>query len=263
MRDDCFPRNEVARVIAATAFAVLLSTVFSGYAFQGSPVTELGKRPLGTGLFSYLFRYYKDGVGVWGYDPVQGAFAPPLRSRFHMVAAMLLWAVMLSQWPVSVIPDQCFSSTGISLSLVQSGVVAVAAYSCLQYIIHYLLPGVSHPGGPRDHKIQRIPAWDDTTTTLPACANHWRCTVAEESHEVSQTKFEGTSAKITGEASGRQMWTNQQKKQKDGKTTKANEKLILEMASGGRQNPGFNPASNPNRYVFEIVLDNLLLYWTC
>ena len=246
MEDACYSREGSAFALGATAIGVLLSTVWSGYIFQSSPVFELGQRPLGTGLLSYLFSYYKNGVGVWGYDPVQGAFAPPLRFRFHLVGIMSLWSVLLFYWPVEVLPDQCLSSTGISLSLVQSGVVTVTAYALLQYIIHFLLPGVSHPGGPRDHKIQRIPEWSDTTTSLPSCAKSWRCTVAEDSHEVSQAKFKGTSAEITGEASGRQMWTNQKKTKDSKKKAKIDEKLVLKMASGGRKNPGFNPSSNPN-----------------
>jgi len=244
----CYPRDEVAWVIAATALGVFVSTIWTGSIFQGSPVTELGNRPLGSHLFAYLFRYYKDGVGVWGYDPVLGAFAPPLRTRFHLVVILVLWAGLLSHWPVSIIPDQCFSS-GISLSHIQSGVLAMTCYLLLQYLIHYCLPGVSHPGGPRDHKIQRIPAWEDTTTTLPAFAKKWRCTVAEESHEISKAKFAGTAASLTGEASGRQMWTNQKEKDPTTDKIKVDEKLVMEMASGGRENSSFNPSRNPNRCV--------------
>ena len=155
---------------------------------------------MGRGLLSYFLHYYRDGVGVWGYDPILGAFTPPLRLRFHLVEVMVAWAVMLGFWPVSVIPDTCIANMGIPLSVVQACVVALASYLVLQYIINFVLPAVSHPGGPRPHKIQRIPKWNDTMTILPDFAlKKWRCTVADESHEVSKEKFAGTNAKITGQ----------------------------------------------------------------
>lgn len=196
-----------------------------------------------------MFGYYKDGVGVWGYDPILGAFTPPLRLRFHVVVIMSLWSLMIHFWTVALIPDQCVVSLGVPMSVFQSGTLALAIYICLQCIIYYFLPAVSDPGGARAHKIQRIPKWDDTTTTLPEFAmKKWRCTVADESHQVSKNKFEGTKAKITGEPSGRQMWTNAEPISKDtSKKSKVDENLVQEMASGGRKFPGFNPASNPNR----------------
>ena len=51
---------------------------------------------------------------------------------------------------------------------------------------------------------------------------------------------------VCREASGRQMWTNAEPKNNDSK--KVDENLVREMASGGRQNLGFNAASNSNRY---------------
>ena len=175
------------------------------------------------------------------YDPISGSFTTPFR---QLVALFSLWAVILASWPASAIPDRCLA--GMSLSLIQSGVFAISVYAFIQFIIHYLLPGVSHPGGPRDHKIQRTPKWSDNSIALPACAKNWRCTVAEESHEVSRIKFKGTAANITGEPSGRQMWTNQKESISKRKKHAFDEKLVLEMASGGRQNGVFNPSSNPN-----------------
>lgn len=242
----CFERHEIASVVGAAAFGLFLSSAFSGYAFQGNPLENLGKRPLGTGLFSYLLQHYTHGGGVWGYDPVQGAFAPPLRLRFHLVAVLTLWWTVLKFWPANLVPDQCLPSMGgVSLNVLQSGVFSLATYSFLQYVVHHLMPAVSDPGGPREHKIQRIPKWEDKATTLESFATKWRCVVADESHEVSEKKFQGTSAKITGEPSGRQMWTNMPKSAKD--STKIDDKLVKEMAAGGRSNPGsFNPSSNPN-----------------
>lgn len=244
MGDHCFSSPEIAWVLFAAGFGLGISTLFSGYAFQGNPLPHLGKRPLGTGLFSYLLKHYSDGVGVWGYDPVLGSFAPPLRFRFHMAASAVSWSALLYLWPVSLIQDRCLSSLGVSLSVLQSGAPALLAYSFLQYVIHHLLPAVSHPGGARAHKIQRIPKWDDKATTLDAFAEKWRAVVADESHEVTESKFDGTSAKITGESSGRQMWTNAPKQSN---ASTVDEKIVKEMAAGGRSDPGkFNPACNPN-----------------
>lgn len=208
-----------------------------------------GKRPLGTGLFSYLLQYFLGGVGVWGYDPIQGAFAPPLRSRFHLAAVMVCWSISLYLWPVSLVPDECIESTGgLSLSVFQSSAFALITYSFLQYVIHNLLPAVSDPGGAREHKIQRIPKWEDKSTILDSFAEKWRCTVADESHSCTHKKFEGTSARITGEPSGRQMWTNSLGGKDKERATNFDDKLVKEMAAGGRNNPGtFNPATNPNR----------------
>jgi hypothetical protein len=189
---------------------------------------------------------------VWGYDPIQGAFAPPLRFRFHVVAVLALWSLVLYFWPAALVPDQCLPSMGgVSLSVLQSGIFSLTTYSFLQYVVHYLMPAVSHPGGAREHKIQRTPKWEDKSTTLESFAKNWRCVVAEESHICTEKKFEGTCAKITGEPSGRQMWTNLPSEKADNNSTTIDEKLVKEMAAGGRDNPGtFNPASNPNRYDF-------------
>lgn len=186
-------------------------------------------------------------MGVWGYDPILGAFAPPLRARFHVVAALTFWYGLLRAWPEALIPDQCDPSTGIKLSFFQSGAVALSMYAFAYFVVHYLFPGVSHPGGPRPHKIQRVPKWEDSVSFPPSVAEKWRCVVAQESHEISDTKFADTSAVITGEPSGRQIWTNS--KTIDNKSSiKVDEKLVAEMAGGGRAS-GFNPSKNPNRCV--------------
>ena len=199
---------------------------------------------MGNGLVAYLWNYYKDGVGVWGYDPVLGAFAPPLRARIHLVMAMILWLALFIYWPLSsFIQDQCISSLNAPLSFFQSGVAAFSIYSVAYFVVQYLFPGVSHPGGPREHKIQRVPNWNDSTTSVPSFASKWRCVVAEESHQISEARFAGTSAALTGESSGRQMWTNVSK---DKATKNVDEKLVEEYAAGGREH-GFNPSKNPNR----------------
>jgi hypothetical protein len=65
-----------------------------------------------------------------------------------------------------------------------------------------MVPNVSHPGGARAHKIQRVPQFPDIGTELDmADSNVWRCVVAEESHEDTEHKFSGiASAVLTGES---------------------------------------------------------------
>lgn len=147
-----------------------------------------------------------------------------------------------------MIEDQCLESWNIPLSVFQSGLVATTSYLLFQFIIHHLLPGVSHPGGPREHKIQRVPKWENTFHDPPSIiSKKWRAVVAKESHDVTQARYKGTKAQLTGEPSGRQMWTNAAKKEgKVGGGHKVDEKLVMELALGGRK-PGFNPSTNPNR----------------
>ncbi|CAB9530108.1 Cycloartenol Synthase [Seminavis robusta] len=246
----CYSGHEILPLICCLAFAILVTSCFSCFSFQGTPPIKLGKRPLGNGLWSYLLDYYQSSVGVWGYDPVQGAFAAPLRLRFHMVGWLILWASLLTVTPFD--SRKCLSSKfRIPLSVLQSGVVSLFLYSFFQYIVNHFLPPVSHPGGACEHKIRRIPQWTDTTTELPAFATqNWRCAVAEESHDISEKRFEGTTAALTGEPLGRQMWTNQPKSngKSDTTTDDKQEELIKEMAAGGRTDkPGtFNPSKNPN-----------------
>ncbi len=88
--------------------------------------------------------------------------------------------------------------------------------------------GVSHPGGPREHKIRRMPKWDDVTTTIDqgllssSSSSPWRCAVAKDSH-ISTLKRFGLDPKthgengvlsdkvvgLCGEPFGRQMWTTE------------------------------------------------------
>mmetsp|Transcript_20255 Transcript_20255/g.41423 ORF Transcript_20255/g.41423 Transcript_20255/m.41423 type:complete len:1203 (+) Transcript_20255:239-3847(+) len=86
--------------------------------------------------------------------------------------------------------------------------------------------GVSHPGGPRQHKILRIPKWTkDQQHTLPKeLIQHegstWRCAVAHDAHNDTIEKFSGIASSdgdgkgganvadfLTGEPFGRQIWT--------------------------------------------------------
>ncbi len=103
----------------------------------------------------------------------------------------------------------------------------------------YVPRGVSHPGGPRPHKIMRMPQWtegkehflsqqllsgDCSSTTISsssddkeqAVSTKWRCAVAHDSHRDTIAKFNYIKSKdgddissklMTGEPFGRQIWT--------------------------------------------------------
>ncbi|KAL7540729.1 hypothetical protein ACHAXR_011495 [Thalassiosira sp. AJA248-18] len=84
----------------------------------------------------------------------------------------------------------------------------------------YVPRGVSHPGGPRPHKIARLPQWTEGKQHfLPkklilgdgSDVNHskWRCAVAHDAHRDTLAKFDNdaSTSRLTGEPSGRQIWT--------------------------------------------------------
>ena len=95
------------------------------------------------------------------------------------------------------------------------GCTAVVAY--LQYLATMV---VSHPGAAREHKIRRVPKWEEKCTELDIIQQkQWRCVVAEESHAITvlqhcqgvvkQEEEEDVSINhlISGEPAGRQIWT--------------------------------------------------------
>jgi squalene/oxidosqualene cyclase-like protein len=201
---------------------------------------------MGRDLGSWLLHYVTQNVGVQGYDPVLGAFSPPLRLRVHLAAVAFLWAMLLYVWPVFGIPDVC-GPWRLTISVWQAALVTIATYRFGLYVIHTVMPGVSDPGGPRPHKIQRQPVWKDCLHHLPS-ETTWTYLTAQDSHRRSAERFAGTGAALTGEPSGRDVWSEQPlSKSQVGANTKnrIDESAVQGMAWGGRQ-PGFNPAVNPN-----------------
>ena len=93
----------------------------------------------------------------------------------------------------------------------------------------YAPKGVSHPGGPRSHKIVRVPQWTkDQQHVMPKeliqnNGGKWRCAVAHDAHRDTIAKFSNIRSDIdekeakkeaenvpdllTGEPFGRQLWT--------------------------------------------------------
>jgi hypothetical protein len=237
---------------ASMSLAVL--ALVAGHSWKGS---NLGQRAMGRGLWGYLFHSIlsPQPVSTYGYDVVLGAFAPPVRlaiflaalgfciSLVHSISRTLWGDVYLLQSALLVICGGLFVSTKLSRK------------------------GVSDPGGPRSHKIQRKPKWKNTPTMLGEEDGSWRCAVALDSHNVTHARFseansrDKVAAKLTGEPFGRDVWTKDTQANPitstpsfnvasllspKKKSARVDERLVEEMASGGRA-PGFNPSQNPNR----------------
>lgn len=200
-------------------------------------------------------------MGVTGYDPIQGALSPPLRLLAHISAMFFLWSILLLVVPLFILADDGTTSSNscrywnVPDLVWYTAAVTVAVYSAHFAFLFHVLSGVSLPCGPRPHKITRQPAWNNRLIPLPALvqADKFRCAYADDSHEVTQAVFQGTGASLTGEPAGRDIWTGRDKSKSSNsaslnKRIKVDERLVQEMASGGRAS-GFNPAINPNRYV--------------
>lgn len=310
-----------ALTLIAAAATLLLLTCTMTHVLSGSPLSQLGLRPAGRGLWSYLAGQLSParptgGIrGTWGYDSSLGSHSPVARVLFHVCAFCVAWAALLlgpaalSAVLAVVHPsasseqqaEQCSADSDLltitSPSVLSDGILAAAAYFGGLFLYHMVTPGVSHPGGPREHKIRRMPQWDDITSNADQdvaakSGVEWRCAVADDSHNVTLERFgvigsnnnnnhydgndddAGIKLGMTGEPSGRQMWTWSGRKgnaASDGsagagtsaggtlrqlltptrgkkKTGAAavDEDLVQEMACGGRA-PGFNPSVNPNR----------------
>ena len=180
---------------------LVLATLLLGHQMSKRPLRQLGNRPMGHELWGWLIHFITDGVGIWGYDSSLGCWSPPIRLLLHL------------------------SLGGILCSFFGFHAWILYAASC--FYINHMLPNVSHPGGARPRKIQRIPQFPTLSTNLDETdAKTWRCVVAEESHEDTERKFKGVmGAELTGEPFGRQIWTTQMKAKS--KSRSVNEKLVL------------------------------------
>jgi hypothetical protein len=284
------------------------------------PLCCVGVRAVaGRGLFGYLYFALKDGVGVLGYDPIQGALAPFLRVSCHASLFLMLWAsvlygyhcfrsldleqvttifyigcigaglyfvscyfcycfssiaaglqgvhdsdeverwrigaffrapTLLAVWAGVLYGFHCFKYADVLVLLLYSGSLVAILYGLVSVYISHILPGVSDPGGPRPHKIQRSPQWEDKNWVVLEQSRQHRYVTAEESHFVSEEHFAGTCAVVSGESSGRDIWTTEMRKAPfigKGAHKKVDEALVRTLASGGRAYSGFNPHLNPNR----------------
>lgn len=238
MSATCPSMEETALQMAGTAVALLILTISFGHVISSQPLDQLGKRPMGRGLFSYLYNQVNDGVGMWGYDSSLGAWSPLIRVSVHFSCMFWIWALSLLFLGGK---EECVSSFTITMY----GALVFVLYLTFFYIYFHRLPNVSNPGGPRAHKIQRMPQWNNVTTPFPDIAKNWRCAVAQDSHQVTTSRFEGTAGSLTGEPAGRQIWTNVAVTGSPAKRKRVDERTVQEMASGGRPE-GFNASVNPN-----------------
>uniref|UniRef100_A0A448YVA5 Terpene cyclase/mutase family member n=1 Tax=Pseudo-nitzschia multistriata TaxID=183589 RepID=A0A448YVA5_9STRA len=253
----------------------------------GTPrnLKELGLRPHGENLWGWWWSYNinaRNGPsGISGYDPILGSFDPSSRTAFHVAAVLALWASVLragvffggdDQGELSVC--KTFYDDAVPSAFLALGVYAFA----IGFAVHYFLPGVSKPGGPRPHKIPRSPKWKDGRTSIPeAQLKGWTFLTAQKSHLATSEQF-GSETLLTGEPAGRQTWFNVQQGTEESKSEKGQEKasgggvggfissllsptknsktnegtndvdeaLVQELALGGRPHPGFEPSVNPN-----------------
>jgi len=204
---------------------------------NSSMLKELGLRPHGKNLWEWFWNYNnlsggaknnKGGgpTGIPGYDPILGSFDPSSRTAFHFATIMGLWGIILqigSRFLSFFSTSSSTSTTSVCeefQDVLPSGLMAIGLYMFVVcFVINYLLPGVSKPGGPRPAKIQRIPKWKDGRTTLSEEELiGWTFLTAEESHEATSKQF-NSSTLLTGEAAGRQTWFKQLQQQEGQKGT--------------------------------------------
>ena len=141
----------------------------------------------------------KGPSGIPGYDPILGSFDPSSRAAFHVATILGLWGLTLRLGDYLDNDDgnndyslPRHTCEGFLRDIIPSGLLATTLYSfVVGFLIHYFLPGVSKPGGPRPHKIPRSPKWKDGRSTLPKdILKGWTCLTAEESHEATSKQFD-------------------------------------------------------------------------
>lgn len=234
-------------VVKAAAGLFLLSIV-TAHGLTSYPIHKLGKRPMGKGIWTYLSsQLFSSTSGIWGYDNSLGCFCPIWRLSFHISSILVLYSILSS---VAWSDEHAWNL----------GIVTAICYAAIFFILDKVTLGVSHPGGPREHKIRRMPQWDDKKSLVDDMLvssdgkEKWRCAVATDSHRATLSSF-GLQAKdgengiksdaigMTGEPFGRQMWVKDSKSV-DVHLSMEQEKCIRDMARAGRD--GFNPSKNPN-----------------
>ena len=268
------------------AVSLLTITLLTAQSLTPNPIQRLGKRPLGSGLLTYLYsQLFSSYPGCWGYDSSLGSFNPIWRLIFHTCGIMVLSSVML----------KTFGSHNFSDAFMMI-FRACVLYSTSIGLYWTFGDGVSKPSGPREHKIRRMPKWDDKNTmvervfmsttsqnnstvslsslTNSSCRN-WRCAVAQDSHRATLKRFNldpkthgenginESTIGLNGEPFGRQMWTSEPRTIMDEDSNNDNDNdddgwtkvnphmdLIRTFAKGGRKEYSFNPSQNPNSADF-------------
>lgn len=229
--------------VTFTAISLFLLSLITAHLLSVYPINRIGKRPIGYGLWSYCFsQLFSQTAGVWGFDSSLGSFNPIWRACFHASLLLLLYSAAL------------FS---VKCNIVVLAFAITTMYSGFHFVTYKFMKGVSHPGGPRTHKIRRIPVWEDTDTNIDHLVGtdgeKWHCVVARDSHRSTLTAFglspsdgengmKSGSVGLTGEPFGRQIWVKDN--QSFNTLTKKQMDQVTDIARAGRN--GFNPAINPN-----------------
>jgi hypothetical protein len=82
----------------------------------------------------------------------------------------------------------------------------------------------------------------------------WTYLTGQRSHDWTERRFAGTSAALTGEPVGRDVWASATPQQPANSKVRVDERLVKELASGGRDDGSvFNPSQNPNRWVQRLT----------
>jgi len=276
-------------ILVIFTFGITALAVILGHAGSAFPSSQIGNRPMGNGLISYLINHVITGIGVKGYDSSLGAFAPPIRLMLHFAGFLIFYAggiFFLSLAPIADIGSNLCWKTQAPLAAFPIDFIEVknlfVSSLFLMHLMIYLIAwmiyfhfsnGVSHPGGPREHKIRRTPKWENKTTLIDEnneIKSQWRCDVSHESHKVTNDRFQEEVSKsegksvfspaspsgpgnqgvpikvgLSGEPDGRQIWSRA-KPYKNSKKSEVDKDLVEIMAFGGRKK-GFNADTNPNR----------------
>lgn len=130
----------------------------------------------------------------------------------------------------------------------------------------YVPRGVSHPGGPRPHKIVRMPKWKEgrqhvlTKEALYVNNTKWRCAVAQDAHLDTDAKFGyAGSSRLTGEPFGRQIWTavKTQLQPGQGSTEHDLENKLKKEYCGTKLQSGESTMSDDSGNIFSPIIDLL------
>jgi len=237
------PSNVLSSAVCVFTLSLLTAHLLSTY-----PLSKLGKRPIGKGLYTYLYsQLFSSYTGCWGYDSSLGSFAPFWRLMFHICTIMVFYAVVLYM---------NMSSSNSNVQNLKVGLRVTLVYTLAFFFYGKFSKGVSDPGGPREHKIPRMPKWNNVQVSIPKNSQKWRCAVAQDSHRVTLKRFnldpkshgeDGINSGdigMHGEPFGRQMWTTEPNPIDWSHVSEEQRELIKDMAKAGRQD--FNPSFNPN-----------------
>jgi hypothetical protein len=233
---------------------ILVWAVWQAHRYQGMPLSQLGVRPKGRGVWEWWWNstFSSKNTGVGGYDPILGSFAPILRIAFHgsiilMLGSIGCFVIVTTTTILGIHQESKVILLEIFVTATTMTTTTTLVYLSACYYVHHRWPGVSVPGGPRPHKIQRQPQWN--TNDIPLL-------LQSSQSLMCQAGINDDTPLCTGEAAGRDVWmcstTNSQSAASNTNKTQhrhISEAMIQEMAAGGRTYGIFNPSINPNRYV--------------